>query len=197
MNIEDQKPSLVLDGDWVRKCRSPGVYVIYKDSEVMYVGSSRVGALTRCVSSSHHQSNCITQCTRIEIYLCESVDKCLELEKRLINDLKPTHNSASVIAKQSLRARRTKPVQRMSNADNERMRSMFVDGYSMSRIAHEIGVTKQAISGKIRHWISRSDGEDKERLMSILEINKRQNFTVNHHYCHRGDKTIHDIKPSA
>lgn len=70
----------------------PIVYVLRSGAgAVLYVGASARG-LTRVLDQTHHAIGSLEPADRFDIYRCVSIADALDLERRLIRELKPERN---------------------------------------------------------------------------------------------------------
>lgn len=86
-------PTFSIDGKVFKAYGSPGVYAAYDANGCSYVGCSK-NVMGRACHNSHHRRSVLKRATRVDIYVCRTWADALQLEKRLIKELKPSRNGA-------------------------------------------------------------------------------------------------------
>lgn len=74
-----------------RLMQSPGVYVLMRSNECLYVGVGK-NALGRISATGHHRLISMRKCDRILLWPCKSLQDAERLEDILIFRLKPRDN---------------------------------------------------------------------------------------------------------
>lgn len=76
-------------GDF-RDLLRPGVYILIENGVVLYVGQSK--RMMARMSGKHHKNELFMRADEIRVYPCRTAKDAYELERILIDRLKPTHN---------------------------------------------------------------------------------------------------------
>ncbi len=87
------KPWKTLSGRWLNEMRQPMVYVWTRGDQVLYVGLAKSG-LARPIDSNHHRLHrgVIRPTDEVSLYLCQTAQEAIVLEKQLIACLGPSLN---------------------------------------------------------------------------------------------------------
>lgn len=71
----------------------PGVYIFEKDGKALYVGMSRSNVFGRAASPIHHRVAARSTADTVIIYRCDSPQEAIDLESKLIWELRPLCNA--------------------------------------------------------------------------------------------------------
>lgn len=95
-SLEKPGSEITLSGLEILLARMPFVYVWSRDGQVLYVGKAESG-LGRLVDPTHHRLREILLTDSVRIIRCASGAAAVEVERRLIAELRPLLNGPSVM----------------------------------------------------------------------------------------------------
>lgn len=83
-----------------RQLLNPGVYILLKNEQPIYIGMGNRLIYSLSRHKSHYKrTQALEQCDQILVYPCKSVAAAKELESMLISAAQPKHNSRGKSAK--------------------------------------------------------------------------------------------------